>query len=239
MREFWQSAARSIEARTWPRKQGAFLLNPTGGLWVVANDVGEPFLGAQTSRMIVDYLAQRDLTGSFDVQVRQLRDHLQYLNRRIASDYSCPSQEPGKLLGSTVVALLADEERAACLWAGDCRCYLWRDQQVYQLTRDHSLARRLIERGLSAEQAARQPGAHLLTQAIGKDGPLELDVLELSLYPGDSFLLCNDEVHQTLSEDELGEALRLPIPAASVDELLDRAQRARAYDTLTAIVVQR
>ena len=59
-----------------------------------------------------------------------------------------------RIIGSTVVALVVEGSRAACVWVGDSRCYLWRGQRLYQLSRDHSLLQRLVdERRMDIEQA--------------------------------------------------------------------------------------
>uniref|UniRef100_UPI0013E00BCA PP2C family protein-serine/threonine phosphatase n=1 Tax=Pseudomonas viridiflava TaxID=33069 RepID=UPI0013E00BCA len=102
--------------------------------------------------------------------------------------------------GSTVVALMVEGNRAACIWAGDSRWYLWRGQRLYQLSKDHSLQQQLIdEQKMSVEQARAHPAAHALTRAVGAAEQLTLDVLELEVYPGDAFLLCSDGLYQGLS----------------------------------------
>ena len=89
--------------------------------------------------------------------------------------------------------LLAEDDRAACVWAGDSRCYLWRSGGLYQISRDHSLLQQLIvEQQLSPEQAASHPSAHALTRAVGAIETLVLDVVEFNVYPGDTLLLCSD-----------------------------------------------
>lgn len=106
-------------------------------------------------------------------------------------------------MGSTVVVLLLDGQRAACIWAGDSRCYLWRGRRLYQLSRDHSLRQHLMDtQQLSPEQARAHPDARALTRALGGRQPLSLEVLELSTHPGDVFLLCSDGLYQGLSHGE-------------------------------------
>lgn len=142
-------------------------------------------------------------------------------------------------MGSTVVALLLEGERAACIWAGDSRCYLWRQQRLYQLSRDHSLQQQLIDqRQMSAEQARAQPGARALTRALGASEQLTLEVLELQVYPGDAFLLCSDGLYQELSSDALGKALSLASAQVALERLFEGALRGAAGDNLTAVVIR-
>jgi serine/threonine-protein phosphatase Stp1 len=143
------------------------------------------------------------------------------------------------IMGSTVVALLLEGNRAACIWAGDSRCYLWRGQRLYQLSKDHSLQQQLIdEQNMSVEDARAHPSAHALTRAVGAAEQLTLEVLELEVYPGDAFLLCSDGLYQGLTSDAIGNALSLTAPHVALERLFDAALRGSARDNLTAVVIR-
>lgn len=77
-----------------------------------------------------------------------------------------------------------------------------------------------------------------MTRAIGGRQPLSLAVLELSIQPGDVFLLCSDGLYQGLSHGELGSALSVGTPLQVVDRLFTNVMRGAARDDLTAVVVQ-
>lgn len=142
-------------------------------------------------------------------------------------------------MGSTVVALLVEGNRGVCIWAGDSRCYLWRGQRLYQLSKDHSLQQQLIdEQQMSVAEAKAHPAAHALTRAIGAAEHLTLDVLEFKVYPGDAFLLCSDGLYQGVSSDALGRALSLAAPHIALERLFDGALRGTARDNLTAVVIR-
>ena len=142
-------------------------------------------------------------------------------------------------MGSTVVVLLLEGSRGACLWAGDSRCYLWRNQRLLQLTRDHSLAQQLIDcHHYTAEQAALYPGAHALTRAVGAMSDLELETVEFDVRRGDCFLLCSDGIHQASPTALLGAALKAPTPERAADFLIDFVMQGPARDNLTAVVVR-
>jgi len=142
-------------------------------------------------------------------------------------------------MGSTVVALLLEGNRAACVWAGDSRCYLWRGQRLYQLSRDHSRQQQLMdEQQMSGEQALALPGARALTRALGASEHLSLGVLELEVQPGDVFLLCSDGLYQDLTPSELGNALSLVSPRVALARLFDGVLSGAARDNLSAVVIR-
>jgi serine/threonine-protein phosphatase Stp1 len=234
----WRSAARTDTGKVRARNEDAFLALPEQGLWVVADGMGGHQNGALASRLVVEQLAEL-AQGSLEQRLVALRQALHRLNHRLGQELTVTAERPDTVIGSTVVALLLDGDRAACVWAGDSRCYLWRGARLYQLSRDHSLVQQLIdEQGLTPHEAARHPAAHALTRAIGASETLQLDILELDVLPGDVFLLCSDGLYQGVSADELGACLNLPSPHLAVERLFQRVLDGPARDNLSAVVIR-
>ena len=227
------SAGRTQRGQARSRNEDAFLDCPQHGCWAVADGMGGHRHGDVASQWVISSLASLKAEGNLDQRVNAARQRLQAVNQRLGSAGSDAA------MGSTVVALLLEEGRAACVWAGDSRCYLWRGQRLYQLSRDHSLLQRLMaERHMSMAQAQAHPNARALTRAVGARGPLQLEVLELGTQPGDVFLLCSDGLYQALSHGELGRALSAGTPQQVVERLFATVLRTPASDDLTAVVVQ-
>lgn len=234
----WRSAARTDTGKVRARNEDAFLALPEQGLWVVADGMGGHQNGALASRLIVEQLAEPSM-GDLPQRLDELRKRLHTLNRRLGQELTVTSEHPDPVIGSTVVALLIEGDRAACVWAGDSRCYLWRGQRLYQLSRDHSYQQQLMdEQNFSAEEARTHPSAHALTRAVGAAEQLTLDVLELEVYAGDVFLLCSDGLYQGLTCDALGSALSLAAPHVALERLFDGVLRGSARDNLTAVVIR-
>lgn len=235
----WRSTARTDTGKVRARNEDAFLDLPQAGLWAVADGMGGHQNGALASRLIVEQLAELP-AGDLPQRLLALRRCLHELNRRLSQELTVTAARPDPVIGSTVVALLMDDERAACVWAGDSRCYLWRGGQLYQLSRDHSLLQQLIDQQqLSPELAARHPAAHALTRAIGASDSLKLDILEFAVYPGDTLLLCSDGLYQSMAADALGAALSLPSISLTLEQLFRQALKGPARDNLSAVVIRR
>ncbi len=236
----WRSSARTDTGKVRARNEDAFLALPQHGLWVVADGMGGHRNGALASRMIVEQLAELPGGSDLNLRVRQLRRSLHDLNRRLTQEVTLVCGESDTVMGSTVVALLVEGDRAACVWAGDSRCYLWRSGNLYQISRDHSLYQQLIvEKQMSPEQAAAHPGAHALTRAVGASENLVLDVVDFTVYPGDTLLLCSDGLYQNLSGPSLGAALNLPSPQLALERLFELALEGAARDNISAVVIRR
>lgn len=235
----WRSAGRTQRGQGRLRNEDAFLDHPRQSCWAVADGMGGHRHGDVASQWVVSHLAKVSAQGSLDQRIQAVRDCLQGVNQGLRRAWTEHGSTVDVTMGSTVVVLLLEKGRAACLWAGDSRCYLWRGQSLYQLSKDHSLLQRLVdERHLSVAQAQAYPGARALTRAVGACSRLHLEALELSTRPGDVFLLCSDGVYQALSHVDLGRALSMQTPQQAVERLFAGALRTRARDDLTAVVVQ-
>ncbi|MGY2374114.1 PP2C family protein-serine/threonine phosphatase [Pseudomonas sp. SDO524_S393] len=229
----WSSAGRTQRGRLRARNEDAFFDGPQHGCWAVADGMGGHLDGDVASQRVVASLAALPEQPSFDRRIEAVLHCLQRLNSCLSLDRADGTT------GSTVVALLLEGARAACLWAGDSRCYLWRERCLYQLSRDHSLARQLMEQQhLSRQQAQAHANARALTRAVGAHASLRLEILELSTRPGDVFLLCSDGLYQGLSHAQLGAALEKGGPQQVLEHLFNRVLRGAAPDDLTAVVVQ-
>lgn len=206
----WRSAARTDAGKVRSRNEDAFLDSPRQGLWVVADGMGGHQGGDIASQLIVASLAELPVQADFDARLTGIRQCLHWLNRRLGQELTVVAGRSDSIMGSTVVALLVEGKRAACVWAGDSRCYLWRGQRLYQLSKDHSFQQQLMdEQDYSAEQARAHPSAHALTRAVGAAEQLTLDVLELEVHASDVFLLCSDGLYQGLTCDALGLVIAL------------------------------
>ncbi|MGF6094633.1 PP2C family protein-serine/threonine phosphatase [Pseudomonas sp. 18175] len=234
MQAAWRSAGRTTRGNKRSRNEDAFLDCPQLGCWAVADGMGGHRAGDVASQRVVSSLGSLSCHGSLDQRIEEVRRCMRALDSQLGHTDGLPG-----ITGSTVVALLLEGRRAACLWAGDSRCYLWRGQRLYQLSRDHSLQQQLMDQQhLSLAQAQAHPDARALTRAIGARQPLNLEVLELRTHPGDVFLLCSDGLYQGLSHSELGRAMAVGAPRQVLERLFSAVLRGAAQDDCTAVVVQ-
>lgn len=235
----WRSAAGTDQGKVRRRNEDAILDCPQHGLWAVADGMGGHRAGDVASQLIVTSLGELTQPQTFEQRLVAVRNCLHWLNRRMGQELTINALQADTLMGSTVIALLLEGPRGACVWAGDSRCYLWRGQQLYQLSRDHSLHQQLMdEQAMSSEQALAHPGARALTRAVGASEHLSLSVVEFEVLPSDVFLLCSDGLYQNLSHSEIGNALSLISPQVALARLFDGVLRGEARDNFSAVVIR-
>lgn len=235
----WCSAARTDPGKVRLRNEDAFLECPQRGLWAVADGMGGHGGGDIASQLIVANLAQLPLYPGLDERSKAVRQCLRWTNRRLSQELTVNAGRDPGIMGSTVVTLLLEGNRGACIWAGDSRCYLWRGWRLYQLSKDHSLQQRLIDKqNMNVDEARAHPAARALTRAVGATQELTLEILELDVHPGDTFLLCSDGLYQDLRGEDLGSALSLASPSRVLERLFEGVLRGSARDNLTAVVIR-
>ncbi len=127
--------------------------------------------------------------------------------------------------------------QAYLLQVGDSRCYLLRDGQLIQLSRDQTLAQEFVDRGvLRRSEAARTPLAHVLSSSLG--GPESAPVVTAMQQDWNTVgLLCSDGLTKHVPDERIRERLLAMTSARQACEaLLHDALDAGGTDNVTVIV---
>ena len=115
----------------------------------------------------------------------------------------------GARMGTTFVACALRFDSAVVSHVGDSRCYLFRNGNGTQLTRDHTMADEQLRLGiLSKEEAATGEGRHVLTRSLGSDLFVAADTITVNVLPGDVLLLCSDGLHGYVPDTTLVKILQ-------------------------------
>jgi len=96
-------------------------------------------------------------------------------------------------MGTTLALGLFTNNQLLVGHIGDSRVYRLRNQQLQQMTEDHSLLQEEIRAGIvTLEQAKYCTHKNLVTRALGVDPEVELELNEFKVEVGDVYLLCSD-----------------------------------------------
>jgi serine/threonine protein phosphatase PrpC len=230
------SASLSDVGKVRKLNEDACVEMPEKRLWVVADGMGGHYAGEVASALIIDSMQNVQHAGSFSSFVDEVEDVMIAANEQLCH----LGKENGKIAGSTVVAMLIHHRHALVMWAGDSRAYLLRQNNLTQLTRDHSVVQELMELGgIRPEEAATHPNANVITRAVGANQNLYLDMDILEIEDDDYLLLCTDGLYRELTEEEIRTILnRHDSPAKAVQRMIALALSRGARDNITGIVLK-
>lgn len=215
------------------------------GVFCVADGMGGASSGEVASQAVVDHLLSQ-FSGDSDTggilpfieRVRKVQEALNDASlwiRRHADDKGVSGT------GTTVVTLIFDhqmKQRALVMHAGDSRAYRLRDNNIKQISRDHSMA---TEYGLAEETEMPAPFRGIITRAVGLEREVKLERTPTAVKEGDVFLLCSDGLTRMLSDDKIAQVMKRFQKAdlsAMAQELIDQANDAGGLDNISVLVIR-
>jgi PPM family protein phosphatase len=126
------------------------------------------------------------------------------------------------------------------LHVGHSRAYLFRDDQLIQLTQDHTIARDRPGKTMILEVS---PGAqdqhHIVTKTLGVGGVgrLRLNIERCELFDGDQVLLCTNGLTDVIADPGIASELRThSTPEDQSRAMVDLAAELGGTDDVTALV---
>ena len=215
--------------------EDALLSLPEQGVWVVSDGMGGHEAGEFASQTVVEAVAMLPL--GLDGRAKMLA-----LREAFARAHALIRQEADRrgvdTIGATAVALAFSDDHFLALWAGDSRAYLLRDDELTQLTTDHSVVAELVEAGqLTWDEADVHPQSNAITRAVGVGDEIEIDKVHGELLRGDRFLLCSDGLTKYARQATLRRMLAT-VPIETIcEKLLQFALDSGGGDNVSVIVV--
>jgi protein phosphatase len=205
------------------------------GLWLVADGMGGHEYGEVASALARETIVREIRDGTpLATAIRVADEEIIRISRR---------RHDALPMGTTVVAARINGNRFEVAWVGDSRVYLWRDNQLVQLSQDHSYVQELIANGaITHEQARSHPHRNVVTQALGVTDPRNLNVETMTgeLRPGMQLLLCSDGLTEEVEDRNIAKVLSHNDCSAQecVDELVAAALDGGGSDNVTVVLVR-
>lgn len=232
----WVSTAVTDTGLVRSVNEDAYLDLPGQLIWAVADGMGGYEAGDWASSTIVQALQKMTASENLHEAIEQTKATLASVNIALREQAALRS---AGMIGSTVVVFIARGARSGCLWAGDCRAYLLRDNVLLQLTQDHSRVQEMVNVGqITQEEARTHPESNIVTRALGVMDEVEIDHVELDVKVGDLFLLCSDGLINEMSDAEIQVHLSSGDTKSAVDNLLVGALASGAKDNVTILVAR-
>ena len=141
-------------------------------------------------------------------------------------------------MGTTVVAVVILNGFAAVAHVGDSRAYFINDN-IRQITRDHSVVQYLIDTGRITKEAAKtHPDRNVITRAVGVNPEVDVDVDIIPINEGETILICSDGLYEYVSENEMLDMIKNPDEDEPAKKLLEMANEAGGKDNITVVTVE-
>jgi serine/threonine protein phosphatase PrpC len=202
----------------------------------VADGMGGHAAGEVASAIAIAAISQLDEDAPGSDLLDALRGSAEAANEHLHDMVEGDGALDG--MGTTLTALLFAGTRLGMLHIGDSRCYLLRDGELTQITKDHTLVQTLVDEGrITEEQASTHPQRSLITQALDGRGAIDPDMSVREARAGDRYLLCTDGLTGPVGQlSTLRDALMIEDAQESCDRLVQLALRGGGPDNVTVIV---
>ena len=217
--------------------QDSFFLDttPNGALALVADGMGGHVSGELASRKARDILAHALKNGSKYPPLTIARA-VQRANLDIFDHAAAHPADHG--MGTTLTLVVVDDHLALVGHVGDSRAYLIRDGEITQLTRDHSWVADRVRQGLlSGDEARQHQWRNIITNSVGTQPSVRLELSALTLQPDDRLLLCTDGLSLLLPDGLLLQIVQQTPLEEAARELVRRADERGSPDNVTALVL--
>ena len=223
-----------------------FLINDEMNLYVVCDGMGGHKGGEVASAIAVhtieesfsslDWSTQPDEFPE-DLAREQVRFSIILAGRKI---HEIARENPSfQGMGTTCVALFVSHNNAYIGHVGDSRCYLMRNDEITQLTEDHSWVNQQILLGnLTEEEGKKHKLKNVITRSLGYAEEVEVDILMRPLMSGDYLLLCSDGLSNLVEPEELKEHMISYGVQAAARQLINLACERGGDDNITVLIVR-
>lgn len=219
------------------------------GVYILCDGMGGHSSGEIASAMAVENI-KRYFQANWHDQLpdeKSIREAVRLANNAIYQVNQQNSRSGSGRMGTTLVMVLIQETKVAVAHVGDSRLYrLSRKRGLEQITVDHEVGEREIQRGVERAIAYSRPDAYQLTQALGPrdENFVNPDIQFLELNEDTLLLLCSDGLsdHDLLETHWQTHLLPLISSRANLDQgvlqLIELANQHNGHDNITAVLVR-
>ncbi len=215
--------------------EARFEVGARGVLLAVSDGMGGADAGEVASAIVIDTLGREFAAAPAETADETLMNEA--VQRAHVAVRDANTRE-GKKMGATLTAVLVRGSQAFIAEVGDSRAYVVRSGQIFQLTRDQSMLRILLDTGLvSKDDAERSPLKNQILQAMGHQPEVKVALARLDLRDRDCLVLCSDGLSGCVSDEEIRDlVLAAGRPEHVARQLVELANSRGGEDNITVVV---
>jgi serine/threonine protein phosphatase PrpC len=249
--EFYGYGATDV-GKVREKNEDSLFVDNERRLYLVADGMGGHAGGAYASNRAIEVLTEEliQLEKSQDTthpslggeeQKTPVQVRLQHAFKKANEDLINTSLQNSRLrgMGTTMTAIQFDGHYVNVAHIGDSRAYLIRDENIRQLTEDHSWVQEQVKAGLLTEEEARfHPLKNIITRSMGHERDVKVALSKEEYNPGDKYLLCSDGLTNMVNDDEMLAIVKERDVEGAVNKLVERALEEGGYDNITVVIVE-
>lgn len=206
-------------------------------LLIVADGMGGHNAGDLASRYTVESMVEYIEHSSEKRPIPLISSAIHHANELVIEKARSDKGLEG--MGTTVVAATEKDGYLYVANVGDSRLYLI-DQEIEQITRDHSLVEEMIRVGeLQRKDARSHPDRNVITRAIGVRTPVRIDFFDIKLEEGDKILLCSDGLTNMVEDEEILHIVKKSSsPKEAAQRLITEANKNGGKDNISVVLAE-
>lgn len=199
------------QVRSHNEDSGGIFYNADGQmLVVVADGVGGHKAGDVASQMATKHLQQKWESHEGLSTPQKIEDWINVaVTEANEAVYHKAKGDPDlEGMGTTIVIAVCMDEFITVAHIGDSRCYIYKNDELKQITEDHSLVNELIRLGqISTADAEFHPRKNVVLRALGTEATVACDIQTMEWEKGNKLLLCSDGLTDKVNNGELEDFL--------------------------------
>lgn len=177
-----------------------------------------------------------------DISPSVLKDAILDANNKILERKK--TSEEYAYMGTTMITAAVQKDKLYWAHVGDSRLYIFHDQELHQITTDHSFVMELLSEGkITKEEMRNHPRKNEITRAVGIKKDLKVDTGSLTLHQNDLVLICSDGLSNMVPDEKI-KAVLLKFYTdnhwdlqGAANELIDNVYKAGANDNVSLILI--
>ncbi len=209
------------------------------GLYMIADGIGGMPKGDEASKIAVQ-TAMQEMMSHIN-QANDAEDIMAWLQEaaQMAHLTIRLQKKDEDSQGTTLVMATVIEDNIYIANIGDSRAYLIHDDNLRQITKDHTFAQALADQGaIEQVDVDKSPFINVLSQAVGMD-KINCDLYQENAMIGDYLLLCSDGLYGFVETATILDIIHhADTPQIASDELIKSANDAGGKDNIAVIVVE-
>lgn len=215
-------------------------MQPVGSLpnlFIVADGMGGHKAGDLASRYTVEKFLETVRQSKVENPISVIEEAVRCANSALIQKAKESIDYDG--MGTTLVVATILEKSIYIANVGDSRLYLI-NNEIQQITRDHSLVEEMISLGeIDRKKARTHEKKNIITRAIGVDSDVVADFFEIEYSKGDLIMMCTDGLSNMIEDEEIKKVVNEGDQIQNiVEDLIKLANKNGGKDNISVILIE-